>query len=160
MRQGTHLRRSAEPCSCDRSTGVPSRARDRSACCRFVSYEGVVSRRVSRRVSRISGRAISMMMTTESDARDWDASGWKDEKKRTRREERRVRHAGSVAQVVTGAVAGGRLARTLRRDARRRSIFDRLLFFHLLILHRSSLLPAPRFSTQSTAYPTTSHPSS
>lgn len=41
---GTHLRYSAGPCSCDRSTGAPNRARDRSACCvRFVSFErGVI----------------------------------------------------------------------------------------------------------------------
>lgn len=50
-------------------------------------------------------------------------------------------------------MAGGRLARTLRRDARRRSIFDYpllylylfiLLFLHLLLLlFYSSLFPAP-----------------
>lgn len=89
-------------------------------------------------------------------ARLRDADGWKDVKKRMRPEERRVRHAGNVAQVVTGAVAGGRLARTLRRDARRRSIFD----------HSSPPppLPPPHLALprtmQLTAYPTTSHPSS
>lgn len=46
---------------------------------------------------------------------------WKDEKEdEARREE--FRHAGSVARLVTGAVAGGRLAGMLRRDVRRRSI--------------------------------------
>lgn len=79
-------------------------------------------------------------------ARLRDADSWKDEK-RTRPEERRVKHARNVAQVVTGAVAGGRLARTLRRDARRRSIFDHpllhLFLFILLLLLYSSLFPAP-----------------
>lgn len=54
--------------------------------------------------------------------RHWEKlEGWK---RRRRDQDRKewVRHTGSVAQVVTGAVAGGRLARTLRRDARRRSI--------------------------------------
>lgn len=50
-RHGTHLRRPAGPCSCDRSTGAPSRARDRSAYCRFRSRGcfGIVSRANRRR---------------------------------------------------------------------------------------------------------------
>lgn len=53
-----------------------------------------------------------------------DARGWKDKKRERRGGREKFRHAGSV--VLTGAVAGGRLARTLRRDVRRRSISDYL----------------------------------
>lgn len=61
----------------------------------------------------------------------------KDEKRKDRDRERAERECGtrltgSVAQVVTGAVAEGRLARTLRRDARRRSISDTTLLLPMI----------------------------
>lgn len=88
--------------------------------------------------------------------RHWE--GLEGRRRRRRDQDRKewVRHTGSVAQVVTGAVAGGRLARTLRRDARRRSISPD--HPSLPPLHHP-ILPFLARVMQPTAYPTTSYPS-
>lgn len=139
----THLRRPAGPCSCDRSTGAPSRARDRSAYCRFRSRGcfGVVSRTSRRwRAERTQVRDAQKEERTKKrlEGREEDATG------------RRVRLAGNVARVVSGAVAGRRLACTLRRDVRRRSISDHpatpdpLLPFVPAVRHPRATNPAYR----------------
>lgn len=80
----------------------------------------------------------------------------REETGRTRRgHDREKRHAGSVARVVSGAVAGGRLACTLRRDARRRSISDHPLLPPTSHPHNHST-PArrgPRLTNQQPTYP-------
>lgn len=54
----THLRHPAVPCSCDKSTAIPNRVRDRSACCRFVSFKGSFTRgNASRSHGAIEGPA-------------------------------------------------------------------------------------------------------
>lgn len=117
----THLRCPAGPCSYDKSTAIPNRVRDRSACCRFVLFD--VSRGGCGRVS-VERRRTNDTGVNNGIYDTRDARGWKDKKRERRGGREKFRHAGSV--VLTGAVAGGRLARTLRRDVRRRSISDYL----------------------------------
>lgn len=116
----THLQYPTEPCSCDRSIGAPSRARDQSACCvPFVSFKKGCCL-----ITSFASESRGMMVDRSSTPRPRHWEKLEGRKRRRRDQDRKewVRHTGSVVQVVTGAVAGGRLARTLRRDARRRSI--------------------------------------
>lgn len=149
----THLQYLAGPCSCDRSTGAPNRARDQSACCvRFVSFKGGCFT-----ASFASGFRGTIRMIDRAH-RDQDTErSWKDEREEdeTKIEKNKWGTPEMSLKSVTGAVAGGRLACTLRRDARRRSI-SRPPFSSSSSL---PILPLSARIMQPTAYPATNHPS-